>query len=140
MAKKQIYMGTTKIDPRKTAHEIMNVLADSGARQIATDYGENRTVKALRFIIEVQGQQLAFALPVRVEPLVKHLRDRDQAERTAWRQLLRWVQAQLALIDVGMVKAEEVYAPYQMLPSGETVFEALSTSRFKALPAPAVSR
>jgi hypothetical protein len=88
-------------------------------------------------VIESQGIQLAFALPVRVEPLVKRLRgDRAQAERVAWRQLLRWTQAQMAMVEVGMVRAEEVYAPYMLQAGGRTLFELLTESRFKALPAP----
>lgn len=129
-------MGTTKIPVEKTAHEIMSVLVASGARQIATDYGERGAIRALRFVIESQGVPIAFSLPVRVDPLLKHLRnDRAQAERVAWRQLLRWTQAQMAMIEVGMVRAEEVYAPYALDASGRTLFESLFESRFKAITA-----
>jgi hypothetical protein len=107
--KKSLYMGTTKIDPQKTAGEIIAVLVASGARQIATDYTPQGRIQGLRFIIPTAGNGVAFSLPVRVDPLLKYLRnDRQQAERVAWRQLLRWTQAQLAMIEVGMVKAEEV--------------------------------
>ena len=86
--KKSLYMGTTKIEPQKTAAEIMTVLVASGARQIATDYGPAGKIKGLRFVISVSGREAIFALPVRTEPLMKHLRnDREQAERVAWRQL-----------------------------------------------------
>ena len=135
--KKTLYMGTTRISPEKTAMEIQLVLVASGARQIASDYDQQGKISALRFVIEVQGHQLAFALPVRSEALVRRLRgDKAQAERTAWRQLLRWTEAQMALIDVGMVRAEEVYAPYLLQASGKTLFETLMGSRFKLLPSP----
>jgi hypothetical protein len=132
--KKPIFMGSTKIDPLKTVSEIMAVLVASGARQIASDYDAAGKVCGLRFVIEAQGKQLAFALPVRTDALLKHLRnDRAQAERVAWRQLLRWVQAQLAMIEVGMVRAEEVYTPYLLQADGRTLYEAMWQSKFKAL-------
>lgn len=134
--KKSLFMGTTKIDPQKTAGEIMAVLVASGARQIASDYDAGGKIRGLRFVIEAQGQTLAFALPIRVDTLLKHLRnDRAQAERVAWRQLLRWVQAQLAMIEVGMVRAEEVYVPYMLQAGGKTLYEVMWESKFKAIEA-----
>lgn len=116
-----IYMGTTKIAPERTAGEIQMLLARSGAQQIACEYKAGR-ITAMRFVLSANGQQFAFCLPVRIEPLVPKLKgDKLQAERTAWRQVLRWVEAQLALIDVGMVQAAEVYAPYMMTPDGSTL-------------------
>jgi hypothetical protein len=76
-------------------------------------------------------------MPVRVEPLKKHIPDTAQAERTAWRQLLRWVQAQNAMIEVGMAEAGEVYFAYMVNPgTNRTLFEHLVDSQFKALPPP----
>jgi hypothetical protein len=139
--KKPIFMGTTKIAAEKTAMEIQAVLVASGARQIASDYASGGKITGLRFIIEVTGRQVAFSLPVRTEALRKHLRgDIAQAERVAWRQLLRWAQAQLAMIDVGMVKAEEVYAPYMLQQNGQTLYELMAGQQFRALPAPEVQR
>jgi len=131
-----LYMGTTQISPEKTCSEIMQVLVKSGARQIASDYGPGGKINGLRFVIEVQGTHVGFELPVRVDPLMKRIGNRDQAERVAWRQLLRWTQAQMALIEVGMVRAEEVYAPYMLTPDGRTLYQMLTESKFKALPAP----
>jgi hypothetical protein len=42
----------------------------------------------------------------------------------------------MALIDIGMVRAEEVYAPYMLQRDGRTLFEVIAGSGFKALPAP----
>ena len=129
MAHKHIYMGTTKIAPEKTAMEVQSVLVSSGARQIASDYDHQGKIRGLRFCIPVNGAEMAFTLPVRTESLVKALHgNRLQAERVAWRQLLRWCQAQMALIDVGMVQAAEVYAPYRLMQSGQTLFEEMMTA------------
>jgi hypothetical protein len=40
--------------------------------------------------------------------------DREQAERVAWRQWLLWLKVQLALTDVGMTTASEVFFPYRL--------------------------
>ena len=133
----KLYMGTTKIAAENTAMEIQMVLVRSGARQIASDYDAQGKIRGLRFCIPVNGQDYAFALPVRTESLTKLCRgDRAQAERVAWRQLLRWTEAQMAMIDVGMVKAGEVYAPYLLRESGVTLWEELVTRQLKSLPAP----
>lgn len=136
MAAKTVYMGTTKIEVGKTSGEIIQVLVASGARQVAMEYTPTGRLAGLRFTIPVGGSDVLFELPARVDPLLKYTRqDRAQAERVAWRQLLRWCQAQLAMIEVGMLKAEEVYTPYAVQPNGRTLFEALTESRFKMLAA-----
>lgn len=85
-----LYMGTTKIAAEKTCQEIMTVLVASGARQIACDYNDKGKVRSLQFVIPIREMDVAFSLPARVESLLKHVRnDREQAERVAWRQLLR---------------------------------------------------
>lgn len=64
--------------------------------------------------------------------------DRAQAERTAWRQVLRWVEAQMALIDAGMTQTHEVFMPYAVIPGtkDQTMFQAWESQQ-KALPSPA---
>ena len=87
--------------------------------------------------MKVNGSDVLFDMPVRIEPIAKLIRDRAQAERVAWRQLLRWVQAQNAMIETGMVQAVEVYLPYVVVhSSGQTLFQRMNESQFKMLPAP----
>ena len=109
---KTLFMETTQITAEKTAGEIMATLVSSGARQIALDYDAGR-ISGLSFVLPVNGLHLLFKLPSRVEPVFKVLnerrpaetwqrgnqkdwaeRDRQQAERVAWRQLLRWLWLQ----------------------------------------------
>lgn len=122
-----VYMGTTQVRAEKTALEVMNVLRMSGAQQIAVDYGPAGKITGMRFVLPIAEQPVCFQLPVRVEGLKRLMRGKDiaQIERTAWRQLLRWVQAQLAMIEVGSLKAQEVYAPYAVMANGKMLGEAL---------------
>lgn len=158
MATKTLYMETTQIPPEKTAGEIISKLVAAGARQIVMDYDASQKPTGIRFVIERAGQTLPFALPARTEPVYEYFykrkraasryswRDLDngakaalklQAERVAWRQLLRWVEAQLAMIETGMVATEEVFLPYLQQQNGQTLFQIFQEQQFKALPAPA---
>lgn len=143
-----LFMETTKIPAEKTAAEIQHLLAQAGASQIVVDY-KDRELSGLRWTMEIYGQTIPFCLPARVDPVFQlllkklspHNRNKkseavlEQAKRVAWRQLLRWTQAQLALIETGMVKSEEVFMPYMQTFQGQTLFEQLVTTGFKALPA-----
>lgn len=149
-----LFMETTKIRPEKTASEIMEALVKASARQIAVEYDAAGCLCGMAFVIVVQGRPIPFKLPARVEPVFKILNnrrpkeswrrgnrqdgaavDREQAERVAWRQLLRWVQAQLAMIETGMVAVDEVFLPYMQNDSGKTVYELFAGSGFKQLAA-----
>lgn len=133
-----VFMGTTKVDVDKTLMEITTVLRKAGATQISTDY-VGGMVKSVRFGLNIAGipMPVHFQLPCRTEKLVKLLRDKNQAERTGWRQVLRWVQAQLAMIDVGMTAAHEVFMPYAVIPgTDKTMFQAWESQQ-KLIEAPA---
>jgi len=144
-----LYMETTKIAAEKTAAEISNLLAMAGAQQVMTDY-ENGQATGLTFAMDVGGNRIGFKLPVRTGAVFVALNkkrspktrdkmsgsDHEQAHRVAWRQVLKWVQAQLALIETGMVKTQEVFMPYACLGNGQTLYEKLEATKFKALPAP----
>lgn len=135
-----IFMGSTKIEAQRTIGEISSVLIRTGATQISTDYGVGGRVEAVRFGMNVPGISMTvyFRLPCRTEKLLKLLRnDRAQAERTAWRQVLRWVEAQMAMIEAGMTQTHEVFMPYAVIPGTDdkTMFQAWESQQ-KALPAP----
>jgi len=60
--------------------------------------------------------------------------DEDQARRIAWRQILRWVQAQMALVQTGMVTADQVFMPYIMVDKeGTTLYQQLISQGFEHL-------
>lgn len=49
--------------------------------------------------------------------------DRQQAERTAWKNVHDWVQAQMAIIEAGMVSMDEVFLPYMTDGRGNTLYQ-----------------
>ncbi len=148
-------MESTEIAASKSAVEVSALLVTGGARSISTEFGADGSIVGLKFELAIEGVNVAFALPVRVEPIYKYLSDRrkagrsrpsrpetqkairEQAERVAWRQLLRWVQAQLAMIEVQMVQPQEVFLPY-LLPhagSSQTFYEFFQANGIKQLTA-----
>jgi hypothetical protein len=136
--KQSIFMGTTSVPANQTIGEISSCLIRAGATQIATDFAPGGKAEAVRFGLNVAGipQPVYFRLPCRTAKLLRLLRnDAAQAERTAWRQVLRWVQAQMAMIDVGMIQTHEVFMPYAVIPgTDQTMFQAWESQ--KQLPAP----
>lgn len=145
MPKNRLFMETTKIAPSQSASEIVAALVRHGARSINTDYEDGRVV-GLRWIMRVSGSDVLFDMPARVNAVRKLLLREtkgearrhvdEKAERIAWRQLLRWVQAQLAFIDCGMAQTAEVFMPYIVLNPGtnKRLFETMMEQEFKALP------
>ncbi len=157
MARREtLFMETTEVSATRSAGEITEVLIQSGATQIATDY-KNGKIVGLRWTFNADGQDLLFSMPARVDPLFEIFKKRragkygnylspadlislrEKSERVAWRQLLRWTQAQLAMMETGMVKPQEVFLPYWQPSGTRTLFEMMEGQRFKALSAPSES-
>ncbi len=134
MTTKKLYMGTTTIEVQRTAGEIISELVKAGASSINTEY-KNGEICGIRWIMKVNGQDALFEMPARVEPIHRYIRDLAQARRVAWRQLLRWVQAQNAMIETGMVQPMEVFAAYWIPPGQDrTLFANIMEQQLKALP------
>jgi len=133
-----IYMGTTKIDAGKTAAEISELLGRYGVTTVQSTFDRGEVV-GLAFSIVAGSLELYYKLPVRHEPVLQVLKkskmrgeykNEAQARRTAWRQVLRWVEAQMALIETGMADIKEIFLPYMMTPQGRTLFQEMSGARF----------
>lgn len=141
-----LFMETTKIESSNTVAQIQALLGASGCTGVMTTY-LNKEVVGISFQVSIKEKNIAFNLPCRWKPIYNKLFLRikkarlgkledleNQAKRVAWRQLLRWIEAQLALVDTEMVKVEEVFMPYiQIDINGKTLFEKINESGFKAL-------
>lgn len=148
-------METTAIAPERTVSEIQQILMQYGATAILIESAGGK-ITAVSFKHLVNDQEIPFRLPCRWEAVADVLRKRakisdwawkepgdwyrkrrvlieDKARRVAWRQILRWVQAQMALVSTNMVKIEEVFFPYIQAPGGKTLFEAHEEKHFALL-------
>lgn len=133
---------TTTVDAMKTAYEIECILIKHKVRSIVKTF-EGETITGLSFLIDTGDRQVPVRLPVKTGECYLILKKekaagthtnikatREQAERVAWRILKDWVEAQMALLDINMVKLEEIFLPYIEIDSGRTIFEALEEKRF----------
>lgn len=136
------YMATTKIESHKTSGEITSLLSKRGVSEILTGY-ENGEITSLSFRINRGGILIPFKLPIKYKQVLeamkrdrgtpRHLCNEAQAIRTAWRLILRWVEAQLAMVECGAADLEEVFMPYAQISNEETVYERFQKSKFKLL-------
>ncbi len=150
---KTLFMETTEIPPEKTVAEIQTVLVAYGASALLTEF-EAGAVTAVSFKHRVNGTDMPFRLPCRWQAIAEILRKRARvsdyawkstydsdlkrrqmyelkARRVAWRQILRWVQAQMALVETEMVSVEEVFFQYLQVKSGRTFFEHFKEKQFQ---------
>lgn len=133
---------TTTVDSFKTVSEIEYILMKHKAKSIMKNY-DGESITGLSFLIDTGFQQIPVKLPVKVDECLKVLKKekrenprkkindtREQAERVAWRILKDWVEAQMALLDIEMVRFEEIFLPYIETDNGRTIYERLEEKQF----------
>lgn len=132
---------STTVEAYKTVSEIENVLVKHGAKSIMKNY-DGEFIIGLSFLINNGINDIPVKLPIKTEECLKILENekkkgtknikatKEQAERVAWRILKDWVEAQMALLDIQMVKFEEIFLPYIETKGGKTVFERLEEKHF----------
>jgi len=153
---------TTKIPIETTIAEIEKMLASSGASKILKDYDGSGNVKSISFTLITEKGELPFKLPMNKEPVLQVLKNQsgeyrkqksrtggygkqvrvipdnmvnqEQADRVGWRIIKDWLEAQLALFFLQMVKIEEIFLPYMYnSKTDKTMFEMLEEKGFNKL-------
>lgn len=120
---------TTKVNVFNTLGEIQAQLVKHGAKKIMQDYDEAGRITALAFMIDTPLGPRGVRLPANAEAVHAVLLrqkvkcDRDQAERVAWRIIKDWVEAQMAIFESEMVQMDEIFLPYMIDRTGETLFQ-----------------
>ncbi len=139
---------TSEIPIDRIFAELQQTLGTHGAKHISFEYGDDGKVQGLAFTIKVNDRFIPIKLPARVEKaqavlkkqwedgVISHKRGKEntygneQAYRVAWRNILDWVLAQMALLEIGMAKMEEVFLPYMQDHEGVTFFEHMEQRGF----------
>lgn len=128
---------TTKVDIYTTLGQIQGQLVKHGAKKILQDYDDSGRIIALSFMIDTPFGPRGIRLPANVDAVHKVLTkqkvkcDREQAERVAWRIVKDWVEAQMAILESEMVQMEEIFLPYMVSASGQTLFEAYQNNQLQ---------
>ncbi len=153
---------TTKIPVETTIAEIEKMLANSGASKILKDYDIDGNVKSISFTLVTEKGELPFKLPMNKESVLQVLKNqsgeyrkqksrsggygkqvrvvpdkmvtKEQADRVGWRIIKDWLEAQLALFFLQMVKIEEIFLPYMYnSKTDKTMFQMLEEKGFDKL-------
>jgi hypothetical protein len=118
---------TTSISAEKTLAEIQRMLAAAGCKGVMVAYSPDRDPEAVIFVMATEYGERSFRLPANpsaVEATLKRqqkrgkvparLATREQATRVAWRIVKDWLEAQLAILESGMVSLDEVFFAYML--------------------------
>lgn len=141
---------TSTVPATKSVSYIESKLVSYGAKNILKLY-KDKKLEGIAFIVEVNGKELPFRVPARIEKIEELFKRRltrrryheatlknikEQAERTAWKLLSDWVDVQMSLIELDQVEFLEVFLPFVYDPTKEQIFfEKLKDSQFKMLTA-----
>ena len=134
MALKNAY---SKMPINRVFDAITKILVAHKAKKIMMDY-DNGRICAVFFIIDVNGKDLPIKLPARTSNVKRVLDeqgfryDDEQIYRVAWRNILSWIDAQMAMVDTEMAKMEEVFLPY-INCGDKTYFERIEADKFIAI-------
>lgn len=135
---------TTKIEPEKTILEIQKKLAQAKAKAFYSQYNDDGIMTAMSFQIDSKNGVISFKLPSNIDAVYRVLcndrkvprrlcYDKKQAARVAWRIIKVWVDAQLAIIEIGLVDVTEVFLPYAINREGQTMYEMIRDKGFKMI-------
>ena len=139
---------TSSVPAIRSIAQIEAKLASKGARQILKEYDVEGHVTSIAFILEIEGVELPFKLPARIENCETILKGDlsprarpetvkkvpAQAERTAWKIVLDWVEVQMSMIELAQVEFLEIFLPY-LFNAGtkQTYFETIKEKGIRKL-------
>jgi len=133
---------TTAINSFRTVGEIQTLLVQMGATSIATDY-ENGQPAAIMFLLPVRDRTISYRLPARWAGVYESLcsdpsvpvkfKSQKHAQDVTWRIVQDWLEAHLALIETHVLEAQQVFLPYMVTATGETVYQLFDKNEMKLL-------
>lgn len=118
---------STKKAAEESAKEIRTKLLSHGVQDVKFDFGEDMvTIEFLRSKLITKNEMASYKITTRIAPVYKVLKDQEwsgeikisitqsQAKRVAWRIVKRWIDAQLAFVETGMLSFDEVFLSYKV--------------------------
>jgi len=131
---------TTTISVDKTIIEIEKILSNFGATAIFKTYDGGDHPTGLGFQVMVNDSPISFKLPIRADKVLQVFKNQgleprylniEQATKTGWRILKCWIDSQVAMMEVELVKLEEVLLPFMYDNKlQKTFFEVVQDNNF----------
>ena len=135
-----LYMETTNKSAEQTISEIQILLRKHNLGRFQMIFSNDGKIESVYFSIRTKESEIPYKLPANHKPLMelakqgktKYLKpnDEEQAIKIAWRQIYRWIESQLALIQTQMVDIQEVFLPYMMVDNENTIYQKMLTNGF----------
>ena len=143
---------TSEVAAARSVQRIEERLVRAGAKNILKLY-ESARLTGVAFIVTVNGSDMPFRLPARIDRVDAALRSQvkhpyratrgrmgtmeriaQQAERTAWALLADWVDVQMSLVELDQVELVEAFMPYIYdHQKQQTLFEKMKATGFAML-------
>ena len=142
---------TTSIPVEKTIAEIEMILALHGVSDIWKQYDGAGNITGVNFIVSTEFGKMPFRLPMNAQAVSQVLKnqkeagqlgslpwkqagDINHARKVGWRILKDWIDSQMAIIDLELVKIEQVFLPYAYDPNTDsTLYDKLVERKFKGM-------
>ncbi len=135
---------TTKVSVDRSAAEIMRILSSHGASAIMVENDNTGTIVGMSFKIMIDGAPAGFKLPIKWQEVLQiiktdpkvpgHKKNDEHAKCVAWRILKDWVEAQMAILETKMVTLDQVFLPYAITKSGQTLYEHVKSQNLLSAP------
>ena len=133
---------TTSVSAITTVGQIIGILSQKKAQSVTQRFYEDGRCRAISFVMMVSQNPIVFELPANVEGVLGILqqeepfnsyrrctrdvyqrKQKEQAEKIAWRILKDWIEAQMALIESGQAEPAQVFLPYAVQADGKTMWQ-----------------
>lgn len=143
MAKrKTIYLEYTDVTAAKSQKELLDVLGQTeGVSLAGIKEPRSGDLGGVDFIMTAGDAEARYFVAVEPARVAREFRKQGrrcndaQTERIAWRQTLYWVKAQIAMVQLGLIRRDEAFLPYMLGASGQTFFEEFTGFRDKQIKA-----
>lgn len=133
---------TTEVAVSKTMGEITQLLSRKGVSRISTLFDEAGDPTGIGFTMKTEYGLRDFEFIVNYDGVLKVLKaeaqpryqTKAQASRVGWRIARDWLDAQVALVEIGLASMDQVFMPYMIAgPHGETVYSMIRAQGLKEL-------
>lgn len=123
---------TTEVPVEKTASQIHALLVRAKADAVMNEYKDGVLV-SIAFRITTKHGVIQYKLPAHIRGVLGAMNQNkkvprskvnmEQAARVGWRIVKDWIEAQLAMIESQMADVPEIFLPYAITATGQTVYE-----------------
>jgi len=134
---------TTSVAVSRTVAQVQAKLVEHGARAVMMEYDDQGRIRALAFKVKTPNGELPIRLSIDAAATLKVLQrqhyngeiparyaSEEHAYRVAWHIIKDWVEAQMSLLETEMVKMEEIFLPYVITRSGQTLYQVMAEKHF----------